>query len=119
MSAETPNGSSRDVVHLADVRRRLEARKEDAIAPVRVRFMEEFGEMLDDYLDEIRDVTGDDDEKVLEELLATCSTLLALAAEDHSDDIEERVDFIDTVAEIATDLVAEDETPDLFGDEDR
>ena len=56
----------------------------------------------------------------LEEMIATCSTLLALAAEEHSDDIEERVDFIDTVAEISTELVTEDDgTPDLFGDDDR
>ncbi len=120
MSIDPSNGKPRGVVHLDEVRRRLEAAKEDAVAPIRASFMAEFGEMLDDYLDEVRAATGGDEEKVLEEMIATCSTLLALAAEEHSDDIEERVDFIDTVAEIATDLVEDDdETPDLFGDDDR
>lgn len=113
MSFEKPRG----VIHLDEVRRRLEAEKEDAVDPIRSAFMEELGELMEDYLDEVRAATGDDEGKVLEELLATCSTVLALAAEEHSDDIEEQVDFIDTVAEIATDLVSEEQgTIDMFDD---
>lgn len=110
-----------EVIHLADVRRRLEAEREDLVAPIRAEFMEEMGELLDDYMDALREAVGDDPEKLLEEMLATCSTILALAAEDHSDDPEERADFVDTVAEIALDLLVDEEgTGDLFdGEEDR
>lgn len=116
MTSRTP----RDVIDLNEVRQRLVAEKEDLVAPIREAFMEEMGEFFEEYLEAIRDATGGDEEKVLEELIATCSTVLALAAEEHSDDIEEQADFIDTVAEIATDLLDEEgETGDLFDDEPR
>lgn len=113
MSADKNPG----VIHLADVRRRLEAEKEELVSPIRNAFMEELGELMAEYMSEIRDAVGNDSEKVLEELLATHSTILALGAEEHSDDMEERADFIDTVAEIALDLVSEESQPDLFDDE--
>ncbi|MFZ5722559.1 MAG: hypothetical protein ACOY33_02745 [Pseudomonadota bacterium] len=118
MSQDKFRERTREVVHLADVRRRLEAEREDTVAPIREEFMGELGDLMDDYLDEIRAATGGDPDKLLEELMATCSTVLALAAEEHSDDPEERADFIDTVAEIATELVTEENTTgDLFDDE--
>ncbi len=107
-----------EVVDLAAVRRRLEAEREDLVAPVRAEFMEEMGELFYDYMDALRDVVGNDPEKLLEEMIATCSTVLALAAEEHSDDPEERVDFIDSVAEIAVELVVEPDTDDTAQDDD-
>lgn len=108
-----------DVIQLADVRRRIEAEKEDAVAPLRLAFMAELGELLDDYLDEVREATGGDVDKVVEEVMATCSTVLALAAEDQFDDIEDQVEFIDTVAEIAAELLGDDDAQgELFEDDD-
>lgn len=110
---------SHDIIHLADVRRRLEAEREDAVAPIRTAFMEELGELLEDYLEEVRIATGGDADKELQELIATCSTMLSLAAEEHFQDVEDQLEFIDTVAEIAADLISEEgQTIDMFEDED-
>lgn len=107
-----------DIIHLADVRQRLEAEREDAVAPIRNAFMAEFGELLEDYLAEINAATGGDADKELQELTATCSTMLALAAEEHFDDLDEQAEFIETVSEIALELLEEDcETLDMFEDQ--
>lgn len=108
---------TREVIHLADVRQRLEAEREEAVAPIRAAFMEEFGELIYDYIDAVRTATGGDVDKSIQELMATCSTLLALAAEEQFEDTEDRLEFIDSVAEIAADLVAEEDQGDLFGDD--
>lgn len=115
---DRPNG----VVELAAVRRRLEAEREDQVAPVRAEFMEEMGELFYDYMDALREVVGNDPDKLLEEMMATCSTILALAAEEHADDPEERADFIDSVAEIAVELVIDpdlDDEPDAEEDDEQ
>ncbi len=118
MSQDRPRKSS-EVISLLDVRRRLEAEKEDAVAPIRAAFMEELGELFEDYLEEVRAATDNDPDKAVEELMAACSTVLALAAEEYYDDVEEQVDFIDSVAEIATELLGdEDMQGELFEDED-
>lgn len=107
-----------DVIHLADVRRRLEAEREDVVAPIRDAFMEEFGELLEDYLSEVHEATGGDADKELQELIATCSTMVALAAEEHFENLEDRVEFIETVADIAAELATEEgQTMDLFEDQ--
>lgn len=107
-----------DVIHLADVRRRLEAEREDVVAPIRDAFMEEFGELLEDFLGEVHEATGGDADKELQELIATCSTLVALAAEEHFENLEDRVEFIETVADIAAELATEEgQTLDLFEDQ--
>lgn len=118
MSLDHPRKSP-EVISLADVRRRLEAEKEDAVAPIRMAFMEELGELFEDYLEEVRAATNDDPDKAVEELMAACSTVLALAAEEYFEDVDAQVDFIDTVAEIASELVSEDSAQgELFEDED-
>ncbi|MFZ5755854.1 MAG: hypothetical protein ACOY3X_03020 [Pseudomonadota bacterium] len=104
----TPRKPTGGVIDLAEVRRRIEAEQEDVVAPIRAAFMEELGAMFDDYMDEIRAATYGDEEKVLEELIATSSAMLALAAEEHSSDLDEQLDFIDTVSEIAAELVVEE-----------
>ena len=109
---------TRDIINLADVRRRLEAEREDLVAPIRESFMEELGELLEDYLEELREATGGDADIELQELIATCSTVLAMAAEEHFEDAADQVEFIETVAEIAAELVDEEgQTGDLFGDD--
>lgn len=115
-----PSGKKpRTVIDLAEVRRRLDAEQEDAVTPLREAFMEEMGELLADYLDAVREMTGNDGDKALEEIMAACSALLALAAEDQFEDLDDQVDFIDTVADIATELIGgEDETVDMVDDGD-
>lgn len=118
MSQDRTHNKPSSVIDLSDVRRRLEAEKEDAIAPIRMAFMEELGELFEEYLEEIRDAIGDDPDKAVEELMAACSTVLALAAEEHFEDPDDQVDFIETVSEIAIELVSEDDTQgELFDDE--
>ncbi len=118
MSHDQPLGKPASVVQLADVRRRLEAEKEDAVAPIRAAFMEEMGALLDEYIEAVRDATADDPDKAIEELMAACSTVLALAAEDHFEELDDQIDFIDTVAEIATELLGDDDGQgELFDDE--
>ena len=110
---------TRDIINLADVRQRLEAEREDAIAPIRDAFMEELGELIEDYLEEIREATGGDPDKELQELMATCSTVLAMAAEEHFAEVDDQVEFIETVAEIAAELMVEEgATGDLFADDE-
>lgn len=107
-----------EVIHLAEVRRRLEAEREDVVAPIRDAFMEEFGELLEEYLGELQEATGGDADKELQELIATCSTLVALVAEEHFEQDDERIEFIETVAEIAAELATEEgQTLDLFEDQ--
>ena len=115
----TPGKTSRDVINLDDVRRRVEEEKEDAVAPIRLAFMEELGDMLDEYLDAVDAATGGDTDKAVEELMAACASVLALAAEEHFDGLDDQIEFIDAVAEIATDLVTdEDEQDELSADEE-
>ncbi len=120
MSQDPPGKKPRTVIDLNEVRRRLDAEKEDAVVPLRDAFMEEMGELLAEYLEEVREITGNDNDKALEEIMAACSALLALVAEDQFADLEDQVDFIDTVADIANELIGEaGETDDVLehGDE--
>jgi hypothetical protein len=53
-------------------------------------------------------------------LMASCATLVALAAEEHFDGIDEQIEFIDAVAEVAADIVGDDDAQgELFEDDDR
>ena len=117
-----PNDTAPDqpstVINLADARRRLDAEKEDALTPIRNFFMEEMGELFQEYLEEVRTATHDE-EKILEEIMAACSTLLTIAAEEHFAETADQIDFINTVAEIATELIDEEhETLDMFDELD-
>lgn len=121
-SQDRPHGKAhnplRDVIQLAEVRRRREAEKEDVVAPIRQEFMEELGDLLYEYLDTIAEATDGDEDKIVEELMAACSTVLAIAAEEHFEAVEDQIEFIDTVAEIASDLLNEDDSQgELFDDE--
>jgi hypothetical protein len=119
MSRDTPQDlQPAPVVVLAEVRRRRSAQKEDIVAPIRDEFMEEMGDLLADYVDTIYEATGGDIDKSIEELMAACSTLLALAAEEHLDGAEEQLEFIDAVAEIAADIVGDDDAQGELFDED-
>lgn len=107
------------VVELAEVRRRRSLQKEDVVAPLREAFMAEMGELLEEYVDAVYEATGGDIDKSIEELMATCSTLLALAAEEHFEDAEGQLEFIDAVAEIAGDIIGDEELQgDLFEDDE-
>lgn len=124
MSRENPHDgkpvSPRNVVPLAEARERRLAAKEDTIAPIRDAFMSELGELLADYLEAIDDATNGDPDKAVEELMASCATLVALAAEEHFDGIDEQIEFIDAVAEVAADIVGDDDAQgELFEDDDR
>jgi hypothetical protein len=129
---------SRDVIDLTLIRERRQAEREDVVAPIRAAYMEEMGELLTDFIDAVAEATGNDPDKIAEETLAAWSALLAITAEQHSADEEERIDFIDSVAEIAVELleddaeadddadgedgtppVADTRTRDLFADEER
>lgn len=118
MSHDRTRPQPPDVVNLADVRRRLEAQKEDAVAPLRLAFIEELSDLLDEYIDDVREVTGDDEDKVVEEVMATFATALALAAEDQFEDVDDQVEFIDTVAEIAVELLTDEESQGELFDQD-
>lgn len=99
---------SRDIIDINRFRERLEARREEAVEPIRAGFMEEMGELLADYMDAVEAATGGDRDKVLEEVLAACATLVTLMAEDQFDDREDQVEFIDSVAEIAEELLEQE-----------
>lgn len=119
MSREKPDHPSRRVVHLADVRERRAAEQEDVVAPIRQEFMEELGELLYDYIEAVQEATGGDIDKSIEEVMAACSTVLAIAAEEHFEDVDDQVEFIDSVAEIASELVGEEAAQGELFDDDR
>lgn len=117
MPDDTPRKTSA-VIQLDDVRRRIEEEKEDTVAPIRVAFMEELGELLEDYLDAVDEATNGDADKAIEELMAACATVLALTAEEQFEFVDDQIDFIDTVAEIAADLLGDDDGQgELFEEE--
>lgn len=120
MSRDTPGDQQpAPVVQLSEVRRLRRLAKEDIVAPIRESFMEQMGELLGDYVDAVHDATGGDPDKAVEELMAACSTLVALAAEEHFDDTDEQLDFIDAVAEIAGDIVGDEaQQGELFDEDD-
>lgn len=120
MSRDKSPDPSRSVINLADIRLRREAEKEDVVAPIRQEFMEELGDLLYDYIETVNEATGGDIDKAIEEIMAACSTVLAIAAEEHFETVEDQVEFIDTVAEIAAELVGEEAAQgELFEDDDR
>lgn len=120
MSRDTPRDQQpAPVVMLSEVRRRRRLEKEDVVAPIREAFMAEMGELLSDYVDAVYEATGGDPDKAVEELMAACSTLVALAAEEHFEDADEQLDFIDAIAEIAGDIVGDgDAQGELFDEDD-
>lgn len=109
---------SRDIIDINSFRERLEARREESVEPIRDSFMEEMGELLADFIDAVGEATGGDRDKMLEEVMAACATVLALAAEEQFTDLDDQAEFIDSVAEIATELLEGDEQQGkLFDDE--
>ena len=103
------------IIPLADARRRRQALKvdrEDVIGPIRQAFLEDFGDLLEEYVENVLEVSGGDLETMVEEIMAAMSTSLAIAAEDYFEDREDQFDFIDGVAESAAELIEDEEEGD-------
>lgn len=107
---------SRDITDLNAFRERRLAHKDTELDTLRNEYLEQILDLLDDYLDEVGEMVRDP-EKEIEELVAVTATMLAVAAEEHIEE-DGREELIDTIAEIAIELLEEDDSQGRLFDDD-